>query len=421
MTDRRVMLAAGLGLAVLAGACHQDKLVTPLVPPYAGGVRFQRYVAFGNSITAGFQGFGLNDSLQRLAYPFLLARAMGGAPFYYPSLANPGCPPPISFIFSSPPTRVGSLPDIFCALRSAPLPPYINNVAFPGADVLEALNSYYAPPQPPASATDVYKLFLLGGKTELQRAREVQPTFVTVWLGNNDVLGAILDTSANAGSPADITPPATFTSRFNAFMDSLASFGTIGGGLLIGVVQVTGAPYVSAGKYYAAAAAAIPTLTVLPNCLASTPIPGGAPGDSAYVYVPFHYGAPIVATAAAGVPDTLDCSDTHVIDVLETLNMIGTVVQYNATIAQAAAARTWPYVDPNPLLRAFAADTNLVRPFPHFPPIPAAPDSISVNAPFGSALSRDGVHPSTATQRVIAQALRDAINAHYSAAIPPIP
>src|SRR5207253_6818557 len=119
------------------------------------------------------------------------------------------------------------------------------------------------------------------------------------------------DTSANAGSAADITPPATFTTRFNAFMDSLDSFGTIQGGILIGVVQVTGAPYVSAGKYYAAAAASIPTLTVLPNCLAATPIPRGAPGDSAYVYIPFHYGAPRVAAAAAGAPTTIDCSDTH--------------------------------------------------------------------------------------------------------------
>jgi len=36
-------------------------------------------------------------------------------------------------------------------------------------------------------------------------------------------------------------------------------------------------------------------------------------------------------------------------------------------------------------------------------------------------VSRDGVHPSTSTQRLVAQVLRDSINAHYNAAIPPIP
>jgi len=110
-----------------------------------------------------------------------------------------------------------------------------------------------------------------------------------------------------------------------------------------------------------------------------------------------------------------------VISVAEAVNIIGTVVQYNAAIQQAAVARDWAYLDPNPILRTFAADTNRIRPFPHFPPNPAAPDSISVNAPFGNAASRDGVHPSSSTQRLIAQILRDSINVHYNAAIPPIP
>ena len=421
MTHRRILVAGGLSLALLAAACHEDELFTPLTPSYKGGAMFTRYVSFGNSITAGFQSGGLNDSLQRLAYPVLLARAMGTT-FYYPSINYVpslnlyGCPSPITFIFSNPPTQLGPPTAPPCSLRSPIIPPYLNNVAFPGADVLELLNTNYAPPQPTPAATDAYKLFLLGGRTELQRAREVLPTFVTAWIGNNDVSGAILDTSANAGT--DVTPPATFTARFNAFMDSLDSFGTIRGGLLIGVVQITGAPYVSQGRVYFAAQAAIPTMTVLPNCLAFQPLTAT---DTAFVYVPFHYGAPIVARAAAGVADTLDCSDSHVISVAEAVNIIGTVVQYNAAIQQAAVARDWAYLDPNPIFRTFAADTNRIRPFPHFPPNPAAPDSISVNAPFGNAASRDGVHPSSSTQRLLAQILRDSINVHYNAAIPPIP
>src|SRR5207249_794600 len=334
MTHRRILVAGGLSLALLAAACHEDELFTPLPPAYAGGAMFARYVSFGNSITAGFQSGGLNDSLQRLAYPVLLARAMGTT-FYYPSINYVpslnlyGCPSPITFIFSNPPTQLGPPTAPPCSLRSPIIPPYLNNVAFPGADVLELLNTNYAPPQPTPAATDAYKLFLLGGRPELQRAREV-----------------------------------------------------------------------------------------LPNCLAFQPLTAT---DTAFVYVPFHYGAPIVARAAAGVADTLDCSDSHVISVAEAVNIIGTVVQYNAAIEQAAVARDWAYLDPNPILRTFAADTNRIRPFPHFPPNPAAPDSISVNAPFGNAVSRDGVHPSSSTQRLLAQILRDSINVHYNAAIPPIP
>ena len=425
MTVRRVRLLAGLGVALAAAGCHQDELFTPLPPQYAAGAMFARYVSFGNSITAGFQSFGLSDSLQVLAYPVLLARAMGTR-FYYPKLNNPGCPNPIDSIFvvdqnsASPtfgkPHRLGNtFRDDLCALRSVPPPPYLNNVAFPGADVLELLNTNYGQPQPPAAATDAYKLFLLGGRTEIQRAREVRPTFVTVWVGNNDVLGAILD-PVDAGSAADITPPATFATRYNALMDSIDSFGSVQGGVLLGVAQAAGAPYVSQGRYYKQASASIPTLTVLDNCLDSLVV---GPGDTVRVLVPFHYGAPIIGAAAAGSNQTLDCSVPQVISVNEALGMIATVIAYNATIKAAADARKWLYLDPNTLLQTLAQDPAQIRPFPAFPTSP--PDPNSVIAPFGTAISRDGIHPSTSTQKLIAQSLQQAINAFYGSAIPAIP
>jgi hypothetical protein len=413
MTFRRVSLLAALSVALVAAACNNDALLTPPPPAYAGGAMFARYVSFGNSITAGFQSGGLSDSLQRLGYPVLLAKAMG-TPFFYPSLNNPGCPPPIDTLFKQPtPHRVGGATAATCLLRSATVPPYLNNVAFPGADVLALLNTNYTPPPPrPPTASDAYKLFLLGGRTELQRAREVRPTFVTVWIGNNDVLPAILD-PAIGGNPADITPPDTFARRFNALMDSIDSFGTVQGGVLLGVVQVTAAPYVSQGRVYYAAQTQIPTMTVLANCLAFQPLPTG---DTAFVGVPFHYGAPLVAKAAAGVPDTLDCSVPQVISVPNAVNMIVTVVKYDSTIKAAAAKRKWVYLDPNALLKQLAGVPGAIRAFPAFPP-----DANAVPAPFGTALSRDGIHPSTSTQKLIAQSLQQAINASYGSAIPAIP
>jgi lysophospholipase L1-like esterase len=154
-------------------------------------------------------------------------------------------------------------------------------------------------------------------------------------------------------------------------------------------------------------------MTVLANCLAFQPLPTG---DTAFVGVPFHYGAPLVAKAAAGIPDTLDCSNPHVISVANAINMFVTVVKYDSTIQAAAAKRKWWYVDPNALLKQLAKNPTAIRAFPAFPPDPNA-----VTAPFGSALSRDGIHPSTATQKLIAQSLQQAINAAYGSAIPAIP
>src|SRR3989449_7218122 len=183
MMHRRVLLAAGLSLA-LAAACHQDELFTPLVPAYAGGALFQRYVSMGNSITMGIQSGGIDDSSQRAAYPVLVAAVMGGDHFYYPSLAEPGCPPRYTNIFTG--ARVGGGTSPTCAFRSAGIPPYISNVAIQGA---WAIDLFANGPAPGTHSNPLTQL-ALGGRTQLQAMMAAQPTFVSVWIGNNDLIQA---------------------------------------------------------------------------------------------------------------------------------------------------------------------------------------------------------------------------------------
>jgi hypothetical protein len=96
------------------------------------------------------------------------------------------------------------------------------------------------------------------------------------------------------------------------------------------------------------------------------------------------------------------------------LNMVGAVTQYNVAIAAEAADRGWAFVDPNPLLEALLADPTAIRPFPAFNPL----DPQHETAPFGWAMSRDGIHPSTVSHENVADALIAAINATYGTAIP---
>src|SRR5690348_15497810 len=73
-------------------ACNNDNTVVTTSPKSS---IFQSYVALGNSITAGFQSGGINDSTQRQSYAVLVAQQMGTR-FAYPSLLAPGCPPPVA-------------------------------------------------------------------------------------------------------------------------------------------------------------------------------------------------------------------------------------------------------------------------------------------------------------------------------------
>lgn len=406
MTIRRMSLAAGLVLAAVG--CNNEDLFTPAVPQYAGGAMFQRYVAMGNSITAGFQSGGINDSTQQQSYVALLAGKMG-SPFYYPSLTKPGCPPPIDTLFtaSGVPHTLGAPLAPPCSFRSANIPPFLTDVAVPGATTFDPFSTT------PTPSSNALTLLILGGRSQVQAAAAAQPTFLSVWIGNNDVLGAATDT-ANAGTPLEVTPLALFTTHYDSMLTDLDGISTLQGGVLIGVVDVAAIPYFSYGVTYFGAflqSKLPPSMVVSPSC---APRSSGGIGDT--VLVPFRYGFGLIGAAQAGVADTLDCTNDHNIEPGELANLHATVASYNNTISARATTRGWAYFDPNVALATLHADTSQVAIFPHAPP-----DTASVTRPFGKAFSRDGVHLSAATHKLIANALIQVINAKYSSAIPVVP
>ena len=172
---------AAVGALVVLGGCESKRsLLGPSVP--AGGEIFKSYVALGNSITAGFQSNGINDSTQRQSYARLLAGQMG-TQYHYASLAGRGCTPPIANTQTGALVGVGST-STTCDLRAASsVTDILNNVAVPGARVLDPTSSSTV-------ASNALTTFILGGMTQVQRALQAQPTFASIWIGNNDVLVA---------------------------------------------------------------------------------------------------------------------------------------------------------------------------------------------------------------------------------------
>jgi hypothetical protein len=417
-------LAAFVGLALpLAMGCRSDEsLNAPDLSNNKG--LLTRYVSMGNSITAGFQSAGINDSTQLQSYAVLFAH-QAGAPFFVPLLNKPGCPAPFDINSTNPPHRLSGTGDTDCSLRDpAPLP-YLSNVAVPGVTSFGVADN-----SNPAGGTNQLTQFILGGRTQVKAMMDAQPTFVSVWIGNNDVLGSLTN-SSNPGNPALVTPEPLFEGNYGPILDSIQKVGAKA--VLIGVADVASIPYATPGALYwclkngvcpGIPAGGFPAnFSVSANCAPKAAIPSSN-GDS--VLVPWPVGVGKIAAAQAGAPTTLDCSlDNEVVLPSEFANLRLAVHGYNDYISTQAQQRGWAYLDVNPTLLAAKAEPITAGQFPKvasFPCLPGAPcGGTSTPAPnvlFGTYFTLDGVHPSAAAHRVIADSVISVVNQTYSTTIP---
>jgi lysophospholipase L1-like esterase len=410
MQIKRLVSSLLVALPVLAGCRTDEKLSSPATTD----ALFQRYVALGNSITAGFQSAGINDSTQQRSYAQLLAKAMGTS-FVYPRLNGRGCPPP--FTNNVTQARVGGGTGGTCDLRvPQPATGILNSVAVPGARVEELLNNFGTP----FSASNALTTFFLGGRTQVERMQQAHPTFVTLWIGNNDVLGA-LTSQTNPGNPALVTPLANFTAQYDSILDAIEATGAKAA--LLSVADVTVIPYASrAAIWYCLknggcpaplppqnpALAGIPTFTVNVNCAPVPPTGGGLA-----ILVPWTIGLAKVNAAAHGTPSAIDCSvDNEVVTTAELTGLATAVAQFNGHIQAEAASRGMAYVNVNTPLLALAANGTI----PAFPDISGALVGNSVT--FGPMFTLDGVHPSATAHRLVADSVASAINQKFSTALP---
>jgi hypothetical protein len=406
--------AAALFIAAALTGCRGDQTLAPPLSATDNDGLFRRYISLGNSIAAGFQSGGINDSTQRASFAVLFAR-QAGTPFTYPALAGRGCPAPL--VNNVTEERLGNQPaDQPCDLRQTPPPEYLNNLAVPGLDVADAFSNT-------ASGLGTYSRltqFFLGGRTQVQWLMAEQPTFVSVEIGPNDVLGAVIS-STNPGDPAEVTPPADFEADYRELADSIDATGAKA--VLFTIPDVTLVPYVSTGSTwwciknqpacgFTTPAAFPPTFTVSNNCAPAAAIPD-APGDQ--TLVPWIKGLPLLAAAAGGANTTLDCSvDTDVILPSELAAISAAVAADNAVIQDVAAEHDWAVFDINVPFAALRADGSI----PAFPDISQALSGGSVT--FGPIFSLDGFHPSSAAQQLIANEMIKVVNAKYGTEVPEV-
>jgi lysophospholipase L1-like esterase len=234
MTTRTsILIGAALLLLALAGCSPDDpeQLALDVTQP-SGPEALSRYVAIGNSLTAGFMDGGLIMSGQMSSFPVQIAAQLGYELqdptsddwFAQPLVAWPGIG---STELANPAYTAGVLhwDGTGIAVRdstelaqvqgqlllAAQHPTPYHNLGVPGAtltDVTEALDSGSSQQPGNAFFDFVLRNPNFGDIAMLDQAIARGPTLATVWIGNNDVLGG-----ATSGEPelgVNVLPAAAF-------------------------------------------------------------------------------------------------------------------------------------------------------------------------------------------------------------------
>ncbi|HUF89422.1 MAG TPA: SGNH/GDSL hydrolase family protein [Gemmatimonadota bacterium] len=398
--------AAALALGALPGllaACGGG----PPTEPGDDGLDFRGYVAIGNSLTAGFMNGALGIEGQACSYPRLLAGQAGvGGDFQQPLVAAPGIARPgsdeggrIELVGFAPITIERATP-AGAPLNAGLARPY-GNLGVPGALAVEALDARSRA----TSRTDnpFFDFVLRGRGTWAEQVAERDATFVTVWLGNNDVLGYV-----TSGGEAEgfLTPAGEFATAYGELIARLLE--TTDRIVLLNVAPVTVVPYLSA----------VPNVVVDPATLEPIPGPDGMPVPLLGPAGPLAPGDQVTFDAieaileGVGVPVDLGGTGEPlpgevVLDAGEQAVARATIAAYNQAIAQTAAEHGLAVVDVHAIVSAIDANG-----------LDIDGERLTTDFVVGGLFSLDGIHPTCKGYGVVANALIDVIGARYGEALP---
>jgi len=405
LTNRtRALIICAVGVLV---ACDANR--DAVGPTNLNSDIFRNYVAIGNSITAGWQSGGINDSTQQQAYPRLLSIQMG-TPYKYASLVNPGCPAPIANFQTQ--AKVGGTTAPPCSLRSpASVTDVLNNVGVPDARVLDPISATTV-------ASNALTTFILGGKTQVQRALDARPTFVTIWIGANNVLQAAYTgilTPTPQISNGIVGTQAEFQASYDAMIKQLLDSMPGLKGVLIGVPDASAIPLMSSAALIASsaqiqgamAAVAGKPVAVDPNCVGSTALVT-TPLLLNLIKAGTH--PPVITCQPSPADTTNTVGNLFILDATERAQLSAFIAGLNAYIKGKADAIGFAYWDPNPTLTGIRNTAQSLT-FPNF----------AATGTFGTAFSLDGVHPSAEGQKLIANNLITVVNSKYGTTLKAIP
>jgi len=419
---------------IVSGCQDRTNLTGP--SSKSGNADLSRYVSIGNSITAGYQSGALYQSAQVYSYGNLIAQQVNSN-YSIPFISDPGLGGRIEVQSFNPATGVINLTvnsNVGAPINSN-YPSSYNNLGVPGAVVYDVLNatssttcaSYLVG----GSANQYFDIILRGKGSQYAQAKGLKPSFVTLWIGNNDVLGFA---TSGGTSPSTPTDAGKFQGLYTLLGDSIASMGAKV--VVANIPDVTALPYFttvgplmaqkipwtyihskgSPGLFYQAHgntsasltyadSAALASYKVLITLPASNYT--GLLGDTTGLY--YHLiGATvptgIIVTQPFGFSPYNPWPDALILDPAEITTAETFTFEFNSTIAGVASSQGFGLVDINSFFNSIASG-GLVE------------NGIGFSTAFfvGGLFSLDGVHPTNRGQAIIANEFLKVINSKFGA------
>lgn len=438
-------------VAVFMFACKPD---VEEFNPASGDIDLTKYVSVGNSLTAGYADGALYDPAQSYSYPKILSEQfmkVGGGSFTQPTVTSK-----YGIQFQNPPFELKITADCMGNMSLGPVLTSgeqeaitpglwpVNNLGVPGAKTYHLAAPGYGNPlglttQPP-TANPYYVRFAPSYEASvLQAYAELQATFFTLWIGNNDVLGYAIAGGENT-SGEFITPMETtgtipgFAPTMNAIVNTMTTDGQKGA--MANIPDIMSTPFFTTVPSYGLVLTAD-----LANALnaAYAPYNAGAEqmglpkmefkeGPNAFViqdlsdtYAPLGgmRQAKMDELILLSVPqDSLKCGGwgsqkpipaTYVLDTKEIENISNATTAFNNEIKALADNHGLAFVDVNAIMKEAAAN-GLV-----FDGLTFTPTFVT-----GGIFSLDGIHLSKQGNAIVANYFIDAINETYGANIPKV-
>ena len=437
------------------------------LPLTSGTANFTKFVSLGNSLTAGYSDNALFIEGQKVSYTNIMAQQfakVGGGEFKIPFMSdNVGGFKVGGNVFAGArlafngvaPAAVAGIPSTEILTSIAAAGPY-NNCGVPGAKSFHLLSPTYGSPAGilAGTANPYYVRFApANGTTSVVAYAAAQaPTFFSLWIGNNDVLGYATTggDGTNPITPSAGAPGVGFDASYDAIVSTMTSGATPAKGVVANIPYVNTIPYFTTVPYNAAGVSAAQAtalnsayagynggLIAAKNAMLITEnervartinfvaganglvmvdeyltnlsglsLPSYRQTTSADYVLLSSGGVSAQAFLPLGNGTQFPLADNWILSKDEVLELKTATDSYNAKIRAVATAKGLAFVDANALLTQIASGGISANGF-----------TVSSTFITGGGFSTDGVHPSPRGYALIANKFIEAINLKYGSNI----